>query len=96
MKAVFVVYNQALTGRIDEVLDKLSIRGFTRWQDVKGRGTKDGEPHLGTHTWPAMNSAILTVIEEEKKNELLKKVDEINLEAEKQGIRAFVWNIEHF
>ncbi|HOS83855.1 MAG TPA: hypothetical protein PK199_02960 [Bacteroidales bacterium] len=94
MKAVMITYNQAHTERVEYILDKLEIRGFTRWADVQGRGSKTGEPRMNTHTWPENNSATFTMVEDDKIKELLesiKKLDEINTEV---GIRAFVWNIE--
>ena len=94
MKAVFVVFNQANTERVEYMLDKLGIRGYTWWNDVLGRGSETGEPRMGTHTWPEINSAILTIIPDEKVDTLLdavKKLDDINKEV---GVRAFVWNIE--
>ncbi len=94
MKAVFIVYNQALTERVADLLDRTGARGFTQWQDVMGRGSKTGEPHMGTHTWPAMNTAILSVVEEEQAARLLQGVREINAKAEAQGIRAFVWEVQ--
>lgn len=93
MKAVFIVFNQANTERVEFMLDRLGIRGYTWWNDVKGRGTQTGEPRMGTHTWPEMNSAALTIIPDEQVDELLdkiKKMDQINLEV---GVRAFVWDI---
>lgn len=94
MKSVFIVFNQALTERIDAILDHLGHRGFTRWVDVQGRGTHKGEPHLGTHTWPAMNSAILTVIDDGEVEQLMNTLRKLNEQAEMQGLRAFVWNVE--
>ncbi len=94
MKAVFIVFNQALTERVTEMLDKLNARGFSQWQDVKGRGSHKGEPHMGTHTWPAMNSAILSVVNEELAQEILAGVKKLNESAEMQGMRAFTWHIE--
>ncbi|TVQ10597.1 MAG: hypothetical protein EA361_13860 [Bacteroidetes bacterium] len=94
MKAVFIVYNQALTERVSEMLDKLNARGFSQWQDVKGRGTHKGEPHMGTHTWPAMNSAVLSVVDESLAQKILDGVSKLNETAEMQGIRAFTWHIE--
>jgi nitrogen regulatory protein PII len=94
MKTIFIVFNQTNTERIEYMLDKLEVRGFTWFQDVQGRGTINGEPRQGTHTWPEMNSAVLTVVPNEKVEEILatvKKIDEINKEV---GIRAFVWNVE--
>lgn len=94
MKAVFISYNQSLTDEVQEIFDKLSIRGYTQWTDIKGRGTVEGEPHEGTHTWPELNNAHLTVIEDERISVLLEKLQSLNKEVEKQGLRAFVWNIE--
>jgi nitrogen regulatory protein PII len=94
MKAVMIVFNQTNTERVEYMLEKLEIRGYTWWQDVMGRGSETGEPRMGTHTWPEMNSAALIVIPDEKVGVLLeavKKLDDINKEV---GVRAFVWNIE--
>ena len=94
MKAVMVVFNQANTERVEYMLDKLEIRGFTWFNEVKGRGSETGEPRMGTHTWPEMNSAVITIVPEELVDRLLKavqKLDEINKEV---GVKAFTWNIE--
>ncbi|MBQ0007786.1 MAG: hypothetical protein KBT40_03595 [bacterium] len=94
MKSVFIVFNQANTERVEFMLDELGIRGFTFFEQIQGRGTNDGDPRRGTHTWPEMNSAVLTVVPDEKVDELLsaiRKLDHRNLEV---GVKAFVWNIE--
>lgn len=93
MKAVFISYNQALTERVTYIFEKLEIKGYTQWPLVNGAGTNTGEPRMGSHTWPEMNSSILTIVPEEKVPLILKyvkKLDEVNLE---NGIRAFVWDI---
>ena len=94
MKAVFISYNQAHTEEVQELLDSHRIRGFTQWTGVMGRGSFDGEPHYGNHAWPAMNVAILAIVEDEKVEPLLKNLHELDLTAEQQGLRAFVWNVE--
>ncbi len=94
MKAVFIVYNQANTERVEYILDALNIRGFTYWENVQGRGTKNGEPRRGTHTWPEMNSAIVTVVPDEKVPELLDTVKKLDNRNREVGVKAFVWNIE--
>jgi nitrogen regulatory protein PII len=94
MKAVFISYNQALTERVDMILTHLNIRGYTKWETVYGRGSVNGEPHFGSHTWPSLNSAILTIIEDEKVSPLLEALKNLNEKTEEQGTRAFVWNIE--
>ncbi len=94
MKAVFIPYNQAYKDRLIEIFDRMSIRGFTNWDSIQGRGTKKGEPHYGDHAWPTMNSAIITMIPDEKVDSLLEKIHELDILTEAQGIHAFVWNIE--
>ena len=49
---------------------------------------------MGTHTWPEQNNAIMTVVEDEKVDELLEAVKKIDAINEEVGIRAFVWNVE--
>ena len=73
-KAVFITYNQALTERVAFLLDQLQIKGFTQWPLVNGAGTETGEPRMGSHTWPEMNSATITIVEEEMVPLILKYV----------------------
>ena len=94
MKSVFIVYNQASTERVEYMLDTLGIRGFTFWENVQGRGHATGDPHRGTHTWPEMNNALLTVVPDDRVDELLLSVRKLDKRNEEVGIRAFVWNIE--
>lgn len=94
MKAVMIVYNHGITEEVDEALESLSIRGYTRWLNVHGRGSEKGEPHLGTHIWPSQNAVTLTVVPDEMVEPLLQKVQAINAEVEEQGIHAFVFPIE--
>ncbi|MBP5677682.1 MAG: hypothetical protein J6W88_04200 [Bacteroidales bacterium] len=94
MKSVLIVYNQANNERVEYMLDTLGIRGFTQWENVQGRGNVQGDPHRGTHTWPELNNAILTIVPDDKVEELLNSVRKLDKRNEEVGIRAFVWNIE--
>jgi len=94
MKAVFIVYNQAQTEKVEYLFDKLDIRGFTRWTDLTGRGSVDGRPHMNTHTWPEQNTARLVVLEDDAVPAVLEGVRKLDEENKDVGIRAFVWNIE--
>ncbi len=94
MKAVFIIYNQANTERIEYMLDRLNIRGFTYWENVQGRGSVDGEPRRGSHTWPEMNSAIITMVEDEQVEELLLTIRKLDNRNKEVGVRACVWNID--
>ncbi len=95
MKAVFIVYGQSLTQPLEHLLDKLNIRGFTRWEETQGRGGAAGEPHYGTHAWPSKNGSILTIVDDHMVDPLLESLRHINEQAEQQGLNAFVWHIEN-
>ena len=94
MKAVFLSYNQALTDRVNAILDEQGIRGFTRWALTEGRGSVDGEPHYGTHAWPSMNASIMAIVDDEKVAPLMAAFREMDAATKLQGSRDFVWNIE--
>ncbi|WP_300699992.1 PG0541 family transporter-associated protein [Bacteroides sp.] len=94
MKSVLITFDQAYYERIMTTLDRLNCRGFTYWEQVRGRGSKTGEPHYGSHAWPSMCSAILTMVEDERVDPLLKVLHEMDMQTEQLGLRAFVWNIE--
>lgn len=93
MKAVFIVYNQAQTEKVEYLFEKLKIRGFTRWTELTGRGSVDGPPHMNTHTWPEQNTASLAVMEDDAVAEVLSGVRLLDEENKDVGIRAFVWDI---
>jgi len=89
-----MIYNQAHTERIEYLMDKLGIKGYSLWENVQGRGSSTGVPHLGTHAWPEINKSVLAIVGDDivdKVLETVKKIDSIN---EEVGIRAFVWNVE--
>lgn len=94
MKSVMIIFNQANTERVEYLLDQLHISGFSLFEQVQGRGTNGGEPRRGTHTWPEMNSAVITVVDDDKVTELLQTVQKLDNRNPVVGVRAFVWNIE--
>lgn len=94
MKAIFIAFDQAYYNRITDMLLKSNCRGFTAWQEVQGRGTNTGDPHYGTHAWPSMAAAIITVVEDENVQPVLDKLHQMDVDTPKLGLRAFVWNIE--
>ena len=94
MKSVFISYDQAHQDNVMEALEAIHARGYTFFEQVGGRGTKTGEPHLGSHAWPSMNSAIITMVDDEKVDRLLKSLHQLDIDNPLLGLRAFVWNIE--
>ncbi|MFC0876762.1 PG0541 family transporter-associated protein [Saccharicrinis sp. FJH2] len=93
LKAVFITYNQALTEKVEFMLDRMGIRGYTQWENVMGRGSVEGNPHMGTHTWPEINSSVLTIIDASKVSDLLDNVVRLDNVNKDVGIRAFVWDV---
>jgi nitrogen regulatory protein PII len=94
MKAVMIVLDQAHYDKIVEDLASMNIRGFTSWKEVYGKGSKNGYPHYGSHAWPSMNNAILTIVENDRVPLLLNYLKELDNESANLGLRAFVWNVE--
>lgn len=94
MKALFISYNQAMTERIAAMLDEVGIRGYTLFPLTHGRGSYTGEPHMANHTWPAMNSTVLAMVDDDKVAPAMERLREIDKDTQLQGLRAFVWNIE--
>jgi len=93
MKAIMIIYNQAHTEKVEYLLDKLGIKGYSLWENVQGRGTSTGVPHLGTHAWPEINKSVLTIVDDELVDTILSKVKKIDAVNDEVGIRAFVWDI---
>ena len=94
MKSVMIVFNQANTERVEYMLDVLGIKGFTFFEQVQGRGTNGGEPRRGTHAWPEMNSAVITVVQDEQEATLLESVQKLDLRNPEIGVKAFSWKID--
>ncbi|MBQ9363915.1 MAG: hypothetical protein IJT97_10955 [Bacteroidaceae bacterium] len=94
MKTVFITYDKAHHDNVIEALDASNVRGYTLLEDAGGRGSKTGEPHLGSHAWPSMNSAIFTVVEDNQVQPLLQRLHDLDADNPLLGLRAFVWNVE--
>ncbi len=78
---------------VQNIMKEMEIRGFTGWEELMGAGSKDGEPHLGTHAWPAMNSALISVMEDEKATAFMARLKKLDEENREQGLRAFAWDV---
>lgn len=94
MKSIFITYDQAHHEAIIDALTRLNCRGFTAFGNVQGRGTKTGEPHYGTHAWPGLAQALITIVEDRQVDLVLKRLKEIDDSRPLLGLRAFVWDIE--
>ena len=94
MKAIFIAYNQAYNQEIVELLESLGQRGYTVWTEVGGRGSVDGEPHLGSHAWPAQNHAVLTAVEDSLAPKIMDALREKDAANKALGLRAYLFPVE--
>ena len=94
MKAIFISYDQAHHEAVIDLLTKSNCRGFTAFGTVQGRGSATGEPHYGTHAWPSLASAMLTMVEDNRVDALLERLHALDESKPLLGLRAFVWSVE--
>lgn len=94
MKAIFIAYNQAYNEEIVNLLASLGQRGYTKWEEVGGRGTVDGEAHLGNHAWPTQNHAVLTVVEDALVKDVMAALRKTDADSPLLGLRAYVLPVE--
>ena len=94
MKAVFVVYNQAYNQEIVNTLEELGQRGYTVWEEIGGRGTLDGEPHLGSHAWPTQNHALVSMMEDSLAGKVMESLRSLDKANPKLGLRAYILPVE--
>lgn len=93
MKAVFIAYDQAHHENVLEILNRLSCRGFTAFGEVQGRGSNTGDPHYGTHAWPSLAQAMMTMVEDDRVERLLAELRKLDESKPMLGLRAFAWQI---
>ena len=94
MKALFIVYNQAYNQEIVELLADSGQRGYTVWEEIGGRGSETGEPHLGNHAWPTQNHAVLSVVDDSLAPKLMDLLRQTDRDNPKLGLRAYVLPVE--
>jgi hypothetical protein len=86
--SLFIIYDRAIDEEILGALTDCCIERYTRWHDASGVG--ESGPHLGDHIWPALNNVMMTVVEAEKKDEILGKIRALQEEFPFVGLRAVV------
>lgn len=94
MKMVMCIYNLAIDEEVQQVIHSLGIQAYTRWPRVTGCGVQTG-PRFDDHVWPGANCSILMILEDEKADEVMNKIqylrDTIGL---KEGIFAYQMAVE--
>lgn len=94
MKAILITYNQAYYDEIAKVLNDNGVKGYTEWNEIKGHGSVTGDPHLGTHAWPTLNNAVVSIMDDDCVDGVLCDLKAHDEKAPELGLRAFVWTIE--
>jgi len=96
MKIVFVVFNEVYAPRVMELLTNAGVDYYTRWEQVKGKG-HGTEPHLGTRSFPGLNSVLMIAFQEEAALEkLIREIEEINTQITRPDdrVRLFLLPLE--
>ena len=76
-----------------ELLGKLGIDYYTRWEQVKGKG-HGTDAHLGTRSFPGMNAVIMIAFEDESKLEkLITEIVEANKEITRPDDRVRLFQL---
>ncbi|RPH35050.1 hypothetical protein EHM92_06900 [bacterium] len=78
MKIAFVICNDVYTPRVMEILTRNGIDFYTRWEHVAGKG-HGTEPHLGTRSFPSINSVLMIAFDhEEPLSKLIQELTDAN------------------
>ncbi|MDY7011479.1 MAG: P-II family nitrogen regulator [Planctomycetota bacterium] len=93
MKLVLIAYNEAIDDEVMEQLDAAGAEGYTKWTEVLGKGRTSG-PHLLSHVWPKGNNVLVVVAEDASAKKLLEAIRGLRKTAAKEGVKAFVLNVE--
>lgn len=93
MKLIFLIYNVIIENKVMEELEKAEVKAYTKLPFIHGVGTHS-LPHLDSHVWPGINQGLFIAIEEEKKDEVLKRMKELKSTYEKEGLKVFVLPLE--
>lgn len=94
MKAVFISYNQAFKDEILDIMLKAGVKGYTNWEEVTGRGSRGGDPHLGDHAWPTLNSAMISFVEDNIAADFMNRLSVLDKNNPMMGLRAFSWTVD--
>ena len=94
MKSIMIAFDQAHQDVIINILQHSLVRGYTEFPITQGKGSFTGDPHLGSHAWPSMCSTIITIVDDDRVEPVLKRLKNLDNMYPDLGLRAFVWNIE--
>lgn len=93
MKMVMIAYNEAIDDEVMEVLENCILDNYTKIKGTFGKGKTSGT-HLGDDIWPGRNNVLYAACEDRDVKQLLTCVKELRKKLGKEGVKAFVWDLE--
>ena len=93
MKMVMIAYNEAIDTEVIEALERCGVKYYTKIKGIHGKGATSGM-HLGTDVWPGKNNILYVACKEESAKQLFYYVGELRKKLGKEGVKAFVWNLD--
>ena len=88
LQMYWLAYNVALETDVEELMDALQIKAYTRWDEVKGNGHSG--PHLNDEVWPAVNSVYMFVASTELEGPLSERVLNMRAQYPGEGVKLIV------
>ncbi len=92
-KMIMISYNEAIDAEVMEVLANCGVENYTKIMGTFGRGSTSGT-HLGNDIWPGRNNILYIACEEKQAKQILSCIKELRKKLGKEGIKAFIWNLE--
>ena len=94
MKMLLVVFNVSIEDEVKALFAREGAVCFTQWPRLLGVGQSTGA-RFDNSVWPGANSALFTVLEDEKARRLMAAVDALRRgDARREGLKAFLLNVE--
>lgn len=82
-------YNEILDEEVENLLKKLNIEGFSKIENVKGKGKTSGY-HLGNSIFPDTNNLLIIVGEKEKMDNIKEEFKRLKEKYREEGAKIFV------
>jgi nitrogen regulatory protein PII len=93
MKMVMVAYNEAIDAEVMEILQNCNLKNYSKVMGVYGSGETSGI-HLGNDIWPGRNNILYICCENSQAQKVVSGVKELRKKLGKEGVKAFVLNVE--
>lgn len=96
MKMVWIICNESIAEEVMEILDNDGISGYTVWQDVLGKDTRNGRNHWGNDIFPGRNWVFMILCEEANVSSLKDKLKNFEKDPyiKKAGLKVLMNNAE--